>query len=78
MARTYRDEVDQILWSWPTVCRVAESDWAKGFAASIARQARNPRWRPSPKQFALMKTMVTQAYQRRLSDEGEDFDVIEQ
>ena len=30
--------VDELLWSWPTVCKAATNEWAKGFARSIASQ----------------------------------------
>ena len=35
--------VDELLWSWPTVCKVATNDWAKSFAQSIHRQSRRPK-----------------------------------
>lgn len=66
--------VEELLWSWPTVCRMATNDWAKNFAASIAKQARRRGWTPSPKQHALMNSMVAELY--RHTGEG-DFEVIE-
>ncbi|AUH34647.1 hypothetical protein [Paracoccus tegillarcae] len=66
--------VDELLWSWPTVCRMATNEWAKGFARSIASQSRRRNWTPSPKQHALMNSMVNELYR----DTGEgDFEVIE-
>lgn len=68
--------VEELLWSWPTVCRMATTEWAKGFAASIAKQAKRPTWTPSRKQHALMQRMVSELYQHN-SNEGGDFDVID-
>ena len=57
------DDVDRLLWHWPTVLRAAQvagNEWARNFARSIARQARRPDWRPSPKQLRLMGLMVAE------------------
>lgn len=86
MEMSYREQVERVLWSWPTVIEKAETDWARSFARSIAAQARKPKWRPSPKQLSLMKEMVAQLYRGRDFTEGErisdpfpdDFDVIEE
>lgn len=64
--------VDELLWSWPTVCKSAKDEWARGFALSIAKQSKRPNWAPSPKQHALMQRMVRDLYR-----DGNDFDVIE-
>ena len=66
--------VEELLWSWPTVCRMATNDWAKNFAASIAKQARRRNWTPSPKQHQLMNSMVAELYRHTGED---DFEVIE-
>ncbi len=42
-------EIERILWSWPRVVSAARTERAKGFAASIATQARRWAWKPSPK-----------------------------
>lgn len=87
MEMSYREQVERVLWSWPTVVEKAETDWAKGFARSIAAQARRRNWRPSPKQLALMKEMVAQLYRgrdvtgERIADPfpaDDDFQVIEE
>lgn len=57
--------LDEIMWSWPTVCRMARDEWTRGFALSIARQAKRRGWEPSPKQFALMRRIVADLYQTR-------------
>lgn len=61
--------VDQLLWSWPSVCKAATNDWAKSFALSIAKHAKRRNWQPSPKQHVLMSRMVAELYQH-----GGDFD----
>ncbi|WBU51890.1 hypothetical protein [Paracoccus sp. SCSIO 75233] len=68
--------VEELLWSWPTVCRMASTVWARSFAASIAKQAKRRHWTPSPKQHALMQRMVSELYQHKSNGEG-DFDVID-
>ncbi len=57
-------ELDEILtFKWPGVVRATMSgnadDWVMGFVRSIARQARNPAWRPSPKQSQIMRRLVS-------------------
>lgn len=70
--------VEELLWSWPTVCKAATNDWAKSFALSIARQSRRKNWKPSPKQHALMMRMVNEVYRHRGDFDGkDDFEVIE-
>lgn len=66
--------VEELLWSWPTVCRMATNEWAKGFAASIAKQAKRRNWHPSPKQHALMQQLVSETYREGLIG---NFEVIE-
>ena len=70
--------VDELLWSWPTVCKAASNDWAKGFALSIMRQSKRRNWQPSPKQHALMNRMVNEGYPHRGHFDGcDDFDLID-
>lgn len=70
--------VDELLWSWPTVCKSATNAWAKGFALSIAKQSRRKNWTPSPKQHALMMRMVNEVYRDRGDFDGtDDFPLIE-
>lgn len=75
--------VDELLWSWPTVCKAATNEWAKGFARSIAGQSRRRNWKPSPKQHAIMNRMVAELYRTRGrvsggADDGPDIDLIEE
>lgn len=69
--------VDELLWSWPTVCKAARTDWARSFALSIAKHSKRRGWRPSPKQYALMTRMVAEVYRRRGEFDGDDFPLIE-
>ena len=50
--------VDVLLHHMPTVERRAENEWVRTFAKSIQKQARNPFWRPSPKQRVIMERQV--------------------
>lgn len=55
------DHLEQTLFRWPGVlraCMAGDDDWLKGFAKSIARHAKRPAWRPTPKQAALMTRLV--------------------
>lgn len=65
--------IEELMFHWPTVVRLAENDWAKSFASSIAKQSRRRNWRPTPKQLGIMQRMVTDLFIHR----GDDFDVIE-
>lgn len=64
--------IDELLWSWPTVIRMASTDWARSFALSIAKHSKRRNWKPTPKQHALMSRMVDEIYRRR-----DDFSLIE-
>ncbi|MDP5307574.1 hypothetical protein [Paracoccus spongiarum] len=68
--------IDELLWSWPTVCKAATNDWARGFALSIAKHSKRRNWTPSPKQHALMNRLVAELYRHR-GDFDDDFEVIE-
>jgi hypothetical protein len=50
-------EIERLLHHLPTVAR-CEDEWTRGFAQSVLRQARRPQWRPTPKQLAMMRTLV--------------------
>jgi len=65
--------VEELLFHWPQVVRLATNDWAKGFALSIARQSRRRNWKPTPRQICIMQRMVAELFQHR----GDDFDLIE-
>jgi len=67
--------VEEILWSWPTVMKVAKDEWTRNFAKSIARQSRRRGWKPTPRQHALMSKIVADIYRR--DDPDEDLPLIE-
>ncbi|MEM1149841.1 MAG: hypothetical protein AAGI03_04690 [Pseudomonadota bacterium] len=56
-------ELEEVLtYRWPMVVRraMAESDrWTQGFVRSIARHAKRANWRPSPKQWQVMRRLVS-------------------
>jgi len=56
-------EMERLMLHWPAVVRRASPGWALDFALSIAKQARNPRWRPSPKQAHLMRAAVAELFE---------------
>ncbi len=57
-------ELDEILtFRWPLVLRraVASGDeWSAGFAKSIARHGKRQSWRPSDRQAAVMRKLVSE------------------
>lgn len=55
-------EVERLLFHWPHVVRLAENDWAKDFAKSIVLQSRRRNWRPSAKQYEIMRRMVSELF----------------
>lgn len=67
---------EELLFHWSAVVKQATNAWAKDFAASIAKQSRRRGWNPTPKQAALMQSMVSDLFLH--SDQGEDdFSLIE-
>lgn len=70
------DEIERLLHHMPVVAERAENTWAKGFALSVAKQARRRNWKPSPKQLSMMRSLVTDLFAYG-SDDVEDFNPIE-
>jgi len=61
-------ELEEILtFYWPRVLRRVMAPggdkWARGFARSIAHHGKRPAWRPSPKQAAIMRRMVSELFE---------------
>ena len=52
--------LEVLLHHIPGVIASAENEWTRGFAKSVLRQSRNPNWKPSPKQDAIMQRMVAE------------------
>ncbi|MCB1349304.1 MAG: hypothetical protein KDK11_11935 [Maritimibacter sp.] len=57
-------ELDEILYRWPTVLRRVMADgsdeWVRGFAKSIARHGKRRAWRPTFKQAQIMRRLVAE------------------
>lgn len=57
-------ELDEILtFRWPMILRraVASGDaWVAGFAKSIARHGKRKSWRPTDRQAAVMRRLVSE------------------
>lgn len=69
---------EECLFHWPTVLRLATDEWAKGFAASIAKQSQRPRWQPTDKQLSLMRRMVGELFSHPVHrPDGDDVQLIE-
>ena len=67
-----KPSVDELLWSWPSVCKAVKDEWARGFALSIAKASKRRNWAPTAKQYAIMHRLVSDLYDTR-----GDFDLIE-
>ena len=46
----------------PHVAEAAQTEWARGFAKSITKQARRKGWSPSGKQVAVMRELVSDLF----------------
>lgn len=60
--------VEACLYWLEAVAARATNEWARGFAKSVLRQSRRRGWKPSPKQAAVMRRLVSE----HLSDEVPD------
>jgi hypothetical protein len=54
--------VNPLLNYMPAIASSATDEWARNFALSMMRQARRPRWRPTPKQESMMRCMVAELF----------------
>lgn len=58
-------ELDEILTvRWPGLVRRVMIDgdaWTRSFVLSIARHGKRPTWRPTPKQTAIMRRLLSEA-----------------
>ncbi len=68
------DEIERLIYHMPTVARRADDEWAAGFAKSVIGQSRRKRWRPSKKQIAIMRELVSDLFRQEQED---DFSLIE-
>ncbi|MEM1150773.1 MAG: hypothetical protein AAGI03_09470 [Pseudomonadota bacterium] len=69
-------EIERLLFHFPAIAQKSDSEWARGFAASILKQSRRRSWRPSPKQTEIMRRLVSDLFIYAQAQEG-DFDLIE-
>ncbi|SIT81862.1 hypothetical protein [Pontibaca methylaminivorans] len=58
-------ELDEIMTvRWPLIMRRVMADgsdkWLMGFVRSIARHAKRPSWRPTPRQEQVMRRLVVE------------------
>jgi len=58
-------ELDRILTlEWPCLVRRVMAggadNWVKGFVLSIAKQGKRPSWKPSQKQAAMMRRLLSE------------------
>jgi len=70
-------EVERLLHHMPAVAANAGNDFARGFAVSIAKQARRKGFWPSEKQLSVMRSLVSDLFVYGSNDDGGDFDLIE-
>lgn len=68
-------EVDRLVYHMRTVASFSDSEWAKGFALSMLRNAKRRTWTPTPKQFDMMSRLVAELFTH--ANEGGSCDVIE-
>ncbi len=66
-------EIERLLFHWPRVVEVAPLGWSRDFALSIAGQSRRRGWKPTVKQGAMMRRMVSDLFAYR-----DDDDLIEE
>ncbi len=68
---------EQCLYWWPSVCKAQSSDWARGFALSIAGASKRRGWKPTDKQLGLMRKMVAELFYVRTDQADDDLSLIE-
>ena len=56
-ANRLKEDLEELLFWWPSITRKATEEWAKGFCQSVAKQSKRHNWAPSEKQLALMRRM---------------------
>lgn len=56
--------LEELLFHMPTVARVAKTEWAKGFALSVVKQSHRRNWKPTAKQYALIRQLVSELFSR--------------
>ena len=67
--------IDELVYHMATVARQASAEWARGFALSVITQSRRRNWKPSAKQEAMMRKLVSELFTAVRGDD--DLQVIE-
>lgn len=67
--------IDELVYHMPTVAKQAGTDWARGFALSVMTQSRRRNWKPTAKQEAMMRKLVSDLFTAMRGDD--DLQVIE-
>ena len=73
-------DLERLLFHWPRVVETCPDGWSRDFALSIVTQSRRRNWKPSPKQGAMMRRMVSDLFAYGASvppDDGGLSDLIE-
>lgn len=71
-----QSEIERLIHHMPTVARLAENNWAQGFAQSIVKQSHRRGWKPSLKQLPVMRELVSDLFTHASQEEG-DLQLIE-
>ena len=54
--------LEELLFQMPSVESRASDPWVKNFAASILKQRMRRNWRPTDKQVAIMRRLVSELF----------------
>lgn len=67
---------EEIRFWLPSMLSAAQSDWTRGFLASVLTQSKRPNWRPSEKQMGILRRITCDWFGSRI-DHRDDCEVIE-
>lgn len=60
--------LDELIYHMRTVARTTDSDWERSFAASVLKQSKRHKWKPSTKQIRIMRDLVEGLFSPDLID----------
>lgn len=63
-----KHSLDELIYHMRTIARTADSEWERGFAASVLKQSRRAKWKPSAKQIKIMRNLVDDLFGPDLID----------
>lgn len=66
-------ELERHLSYLPTIIAQSEHEWPRDFARSLIRQSKRHGWKPSPKQAAILRRLVSELF----TPHDTDLEVIE-